>query len=68
VGEGSQEFYDLLVNPDIVDLGLHEIGVKQAEEYAPKIHHVNFKVVFVSPYQRTLQTAIHMFKNHPKKS
>lgn len=31
------------------------------------MNNINFKIVFVSPLQRTLQTTIHLFKNHPNK-
>lgn len=49
------------------DPGLHEIGIIQAETNQSHVNAINFKVVFVSPLQRTLQTCIHLFKNHPNK-
>ena len=36
------------------DPGLHEIGIMQAESNQGNVNDVNFKVVFVSPMQRTL--------------
>lgn len=44
---------------------MHELGVLQSETNAPKVEAINFKFVLVSPMQRAMQTAIHMFKNHP---
>ena len=54
-------------SPSMYDPGLHAIGVMQAESNQDHINAVNFKVVFVSPMQRALQTCIHLFKNHPNK-
>lgn len=54
-------------DPTIHDPGLHDIGVLQSESNQELVNPVNFTVVFVSPLQRTLQTCIHLFKNHPNK-
>ena len=49
-----------------MDPELHEpIGVAQAEANASKVNALNVKYVLVSPMQRAMQTAIHMFKGHP---
>lgn len=66
-GEHSEEMKLLKGNPALYDPGLHEIGKMQAESNQDHVNKVNFKVVFVSPMQRTLQTCIHLFKNHPNK-
>ena len=55
-------------SPELPDPDLHPIGVAQAEANAPKVNCLNVKYVLVSPMQRALQTAIHMFKNHPNKA
>ena len=49
------------------DPGLHPIGVLQCESNQSHVNTINLKAVFVSPLQRTLQTCIHLFKNHPNK-
>jgi S-ribosylhomocysteine lyase LuxS involved in autoinducer biosynthesis len=54
-------------NPAMYDPGLHTIGKMQAESNQEHVNSVNYRVVFVSPMQRTLQTCIHLFKNHPNK-
>ena len=54
------------MDPSGIDPELHEpIGVAQAEANAFKVHALNTKYVMVSPMQRAMQTAIHMFKGHP---
>lgn len=57
----------LRVDTSYYDVNLHKIGVLQCESNQEQLNKVNFKTVFVSPMRRTLQTAIHMFKNHPQK-
>ena len=46
------------------DPELHPLGAFQVEHNAPNVEGLNFKYVLVSPMQRAMQTAIHMFKNH----
>ncbi len=67
-GEESEEMKKLRGDPTLFDPCLHEVGILQAESNQEHVNAVNFKVVFVSPLQRTLQTCIHLFKNHPNKS
>ena len=50
---------------NLCDPDLHPIGVAQAEANAPKVNVLNVKYCLVSPMQRAMQTAIHMFKGHP---
>lgn len=66
-GEDSKEMLELRGDRTMYDPGLHEIGVLQAESNQANVNSINFKVVFVSPMQRALQTCIHLFKNHPNK-
>lgn len=66
-GEHSEQMLALKGDKTMFDPGLHEIGILQAESNQSNVNEINFKVVFVSPMQRTLQTCIHMFKNHPNK-
>ena len=65
-GRQSAEFAAIEMDPSGIDPELHEpIGVAQAEANAFKVHALNTKYVMVSPMQRAMQTAIHMFKGHP---
>ena len=67
-GEDSEEFRTNMQDPNLCDPNLHPIGVAQAEFNAPKVHELNCRYVLVSPMQRAMQTAIHMFKGHPNKA
>ena len=49
---------------EMADPPLHPLGAYQIEYNAPKVEAINFKIVLVSPMQRAMLTAIHMFKNH----
>ena len=60
----SPEFAAIMKDRSLCDPSLHPIGVAQAEVNAPKVHCLNVKYVLVSPMQRAMQTAIHMFKGH----
>ncbi|CDW86509.1 UNKNOWN [Stylonychia lemnae] len=64
-GVDSDAFRQLKVDKTLTDPGLHQIGVLQCESNQDNINRINFKVVFVSPMQRAIQTAINMFKKHP---
>lgn len=64
----NEEFRKLKGDPTLTDPDLHTIGVRQCEANAAKVEAINFTRCFVSPMQRALQTAIHMFKNHPNKA
>jgi broad specificity phosphatase PhoE len=66
-GDHSEELIALKGDRSMYDPGLHSIGRLQAESNQDLVNEINFKVVFVSPLQRTLQTCIHMFKAHPNK-
>ena len=66
-GEDSAEMTALKGDPSMYDPGLHAIGRLQAESNQEQVNKINFKVVFVSPMQRALQTCIHLFKSHPNK-
>ena len=61
----SPEFTAVENDVGVIDPNLHPIGVAQSEVNAPRLHAMNIKYVIVSPMQRALQTAIHMFKGHP---
>lgn len=62
-----EQWFALKRDPTLCDPDLHAIGVRQCEANASKLEVMNFTRVFVSPMQRALQTAIHMFKTHPNK-
>ena len=61
----SPEFTAIENDIGVIDPELHPIGVAQSEVNAPRLHAMNVKYVIVSPMQRAMQTAIHMFKGHP---
>lgn len=48
-----------------IDPSLHQIGFAEANANQDAVNSVDWRVVFVSPIQRTMQTAVHLFKNHP---
>lgn len=64
-GKQSPEFISIMKDRSLCDPNLHPIGVAQSEANSAKVNDINIKYVLVSPMQRAMQTAIHMFKNHP---
>ena len=50
------------------DSSLTQLGIKQCEIAAEIAKKLNVQIVLVSPMKRTLQTAYHVFKNHPNYS
>ena len=64
-GANSQEEINQMKNENCVDPDLHDLGRAQAEYNSPRVTCLNAKYVLVSPMQRAVQTAIHMFKFHP---
>ena len=66
-GLDSQEYRELKLNPDYIDMELKPEGVMQCEAAQLHANEIDFKYVFVSPMVRTCQTAIHIFKSHPNK-
>ena len=64
-GADSPEYASVKNDLSEIDSELHPIGIKQCEDH--QMNETKFKVVFVSPLRRALQTAIHMFKTHPDK-
>ena len=66
-GFEAQEWRDLKADDKYIDIELKEEGVGQcivAQEHANQI---KVKYVIVSQMVRAIQTAIHIFKNHPNK-
>jgi broad specificity phosphatase PhoE len=61
----SPEVQAIKGDRSLVDPDLHPTGVQQCHYNAPKCHAINFTRVIVSPMNRAMQTAIHMFKGHP---
>ena len=53
-GEESEQMHKLKGDPTMYDPCLHEYGVIQAESNQGHVNDINFKVVFISPLQRTL--------------
>jgi len=56
---------DLKGDISITDAKLHRIGVQQCMINRNKIIDLNITRVLVSPMERAMQTAIHMFATHP---
>lgn len=67
-GLESNEFKELKIRKDLIDPPLNDIGLIQCKAGSEYINEVDFRVVYVSPMYRTLMTAMHMFKDHPKKA
>lgn len=53
-------------NLDLLDTSLSQKGQAQCEKAAKAAAQVPFTTVFISPMRRTLQTAFHIFKEHPQ--
>jgi broad specificity phosphatase PhoE len=66
-GKGSKESKAYDMDKTGFDLPLHPIGIEMCVANQHLVNDVDWKIVYVSPMQRTLQTTIHMFKNHPNK-
>ncbi|KAL4512372.1 hypothetical protein ABPG72_005374 [Tetrahymena utriculariae] len=52
---------------EFVDTPLHPYGIIQCKNKAPYLHKLRIQTVYVSPMQRTLQTCVELFRNHPNK-
>ena len=50
---------------ECIDSSITTKGVKQCENASEVTSKLNVGVVLVSPMKRALETAYHMFKNHP---
>ena len=48
------------------DCSLADVGIKEWEEMLKSIKDLNVYTVFISPLLRSVQTAYHLFKGHPK--
>ena len=66
-GKDAPETKATEIDPSIMDAELHPVGVLQCEAHHPVTNSIEWKTVFVSPFRRAIQTAIHLFKNHPNK-
>ncbi|KAM3141878.1 hypothetical protein pb186bvf_005964 [Paramecium bursaria] len=51
----------------LMDPPLHKYGLWQCESMKKIIHEIDFSIVYVSPLQRTVQSAQLLFKDHPNK-
>lgn len=49
----------------MVDLGLSDKGIGQCQLAAEHAKNINFVEVVMSPMRRTIETAFHIFKDHP---
>jgi broad specificity phosphatase PhoE len=60
------ECRDIFLNDKYINPKLSLRGIQQCQSAAEVAKNVNFKLVIVSPYYRTMQTAHYILKNHPK--
>ena len=63
----GEEYRALKVRKDLIDPSIRPEGIIQCETAQDHANEINVKYVFVSPMVRTCETAIHIFKNHPRK-
>ena len=47
------------------DSPLNAVGIQQCEEASEVMNELNVGIVLISPMRRALETAYHIFKNHP---
>ena len=52
-------------NPDLCDANLSEEGIKQAKSKQEEINKLNLVKVYVSPYNRALETMVYALETHP---
>ena len=52
-------------NPELIDAHLSEEGINQAISRQEDINKLDIEKVFVSPYNRALETMIYSLQNHP---
>lgn len=50
---------------EYIDARLSDLGIQQAKNATSIVQNYNIKYVYVSPHRRTLETAQHVFKDHP---
>jgi broad specificity phosphatase PhoE len=55
-------------NPDLSDAHLCDEGIQQITSTQDELNKLNFEIVYVSPYYRTLQTVSLALEKHPKVS
>lgn len=59
------QWIDVQSSPDLNDCKLSEKGIQQCTEAASHAKNYNFVEVYISPLRRTMETAYHIFKDHP---
>ncbi|EAS00629.1 histidine phosphatase family (branch protein 1) (macronuclear) [Tetrahymena thermophila SB210] len=61
------EWRQLMLDEVYFDTPLHNVGIHQCLANQEKVNEIDFEVVLVSPLQRTLQTCLYLFQNHPNR-
>ena len=67
----GQSFYNKVTdesrkyNPDLIDAHLSEEGINQAKSRQNDLNKLDIEKVFVSPYNRALETMTYALQNHP---
>ena len=59
--DGEEKRY----NPDFCDAHLSEKGIEQAKSRQEDINKLNIEKVYVSPYNRALETMLYALETHP---
>ena len=65
--ENKINLLDYKFTEELIDCNITPKGEQQAEEAHAKIKDCNVTLVLVSPLRRALNTAHHIFKNHPNR-
>ena len=58
-------FCDKFYRKDMIDCSLTELGIQECLKAGQHALKIPFEEVWISPLRRTLETAFHIFKNHP---
>jgi broad specificity phosphatase PhoE len=47
-----------------MDIGLTDEVIAECSERAKMLEKIDFRIVYISPMKRTIQTAYYLFRNH----
>ena len=65
-GYTKGQWMDTQFSPELIDARLSPKGIEQCQVAAEHAAKVDFAEVWVSPMRRCIETAFHIFRNHPK--
>ncbi|KAI0988856.1 hypothetical protein GJ496_004424 [Pomphorhynchus laevis] len=63
----AKEYEHLRLDSANLDSPLHRLGVMQCHNAACQLANINFRLVFISPLQRAIESAYIIFGQHPNK-